>query len=280
MSTPDGLLLAAGSKPLEGELTDRHEHLVARLLRHRRWPDEALVGQSSSGRRAHRRPCPLPSPRRPHTPVARMPPANTPTRRNSVREGSSSRSWLHSMAPRSVCWRPGRSRGPPTSMAREWSSRLRSAARGSDPDPGGGELDGERQPIEATDDLDDIASVLVGQRERRAGPPWPARRTAGRPPSARRRRSTGPRRPSPAGPGAGPGTPARRRCGEDPARRQDRQLGQAGQQPGDQRSALDDLLEVVQDHRIRLAREGGDEDTRAAGWSQDRAAPPRRSPTG
>jgi len=52
-----------------------------------------------------------------------QPPTKTASRRNSRRSSSSSRSWLQAMAPRSVCWRAGRSRAPPVSSGSRRSRR-------------------------------------------------------------------------------------------------------------------------------------------------------------
>ena len=49
------------------------------------------------------------------------------------------------------------------------------------PDPRGGQLDRQRDAVQPGADLPDQRRVPLGQRERRATPPAPARRTAGRP---------------------------------------------------------------------------------------------------
>ena len=53
------------------------------------------------------------------------PPENTESLAKSVRSPSSSRSWLHSMAPRRVRWRAGRSLAPPVRSLRRLERRVR-----------------------------------------------------------------------------------------------------------------------------------------------------------
>jgi hypothetical protein len=57
----------------------------------------------------------------------RQPPAKTARRANRRRSSSPSSAWLQSMAPRSVCWREGKSRGPPVSNISRCSSRSSNA---------------------------------------------------------------------------------------------------------------------------------------------------------
>ena len=60
-----------------------------------------------------------------------QPPMNTEMRRKSRCSASPSRSWLQAIAPRSVCWRAGRSRAPPVRIWSRVSIRPRSADGGS-----------------------------------------------------------------------------------------------------------------------------------------------------
>ena len=60
----------------------------------------------------------------------------------------SSRSWLQSIAPRSVRWRSGRSRPPAVSRASRSPRRLGHRRGRQEPDPGGGQLDRQRQAVE------------------------------------------------------------------------------------------------------------------------------------
>ena len=64
------------------------------------------------------------------------------------------------MASRIVRSRAGWSRGPPVSSGSRRSSRASSAAGGSRRDPGGRQLDRQRQPVQAGADRGDRRGVL------------------------------------------------------------------------------------------------------------------------
>ena len=137
--------------------------------------------------------------RRGHRAHARRRGCRTPTRpsrsgrRRRTRRGArtarrsswSSRSWLQAIAPRSVCWRSGRSRPPAASRPEPVAQALRPSRRARGADPGGGQLDRQRQAVEPADDLRDVGGVLGGQREVGPDRHAPARRTAARPPTGR-----------------------------------------------------------------------------------------------
>ena len=193
------------------------------------------------------------SPAIPHTASAISigpPPANTPSRANSRRSSGSSRSWLQSIAPRSVRWRSGRSRPPPAPRSSRSPRRCAIAA-------------GESSRIRAA-----ASSMASGSPSRRrtisatAAPFAGVSMKSGRTAIAR---STNSRTASDSMSVAGSSVPARgqrqRRDGElllarDPQRRaaghDDRQLGRRAQEVGDDRRPGDDLLEVVE-HEQRAA---------------------------
>ena len=64
-------------------------------------------------------------------PAKVQPPAKTASRAKSACSPASSRSWLQAIVARSVCCRSGRSRAPPVSSGRRFSSRASSAAGAS-----------------------------------------------------------------------------------------------------------------------------------------------------
>ena len=103
-----------------------------------------------------------------------QPPAKTARRAKSCARGSSSRSWLHSIAARSVRWRSGASRGPPVSSGRRVLEPLEQRRRVEQLRARGGELDRERQPVQPAAD-------------RRHASRWAAARA--RPPRARSTKS-------------------------------------------------------------------------------------------
>ena len=80
------------------------------------------------------------------------PPMNTASRSNRRQSGASSRSWLHAIAPRSDRWRSGTSAAPPPGRSSRPSSRSWIAAGVQEPDPRGGQLDGQRHAAEVGDD--------------------------------------------------------------------------------------------------------------------------------
>ena len=88
------------------------------------------------------------------------------------RPGGSS-AWLQSSAARSVCCRRGRSRGPPVSSARRDRSSGSSARGGVQPDPGRGQLDGQRQAVQRGADLADGGQLVRVRGEVRAHGPGP-----------------------------------------------------------------------------------------------------------
>ena len=72
------------------------------------------------------------------------------------------------MASRSVCWRAGRSRGPPVSSGRRRSSRASSAGGGRQLDARRRQLDRQRQAVQAAADRGDGRGV-VASVEREVG---------------------------------------------------------------------------------------------------------------
>ena len=158
------------------------------------------------------------------------------------------------MVSRSVCCRAGRSRAPPVSSGRRCSSRAQHRLRREQPDAGGGQLDGQRQPVQATADLGDGRRVLVGEREVGLTAPRPLdeqghRRVAGASGSARRRL---------------PSVGQRQRRHRElvlaaqlqrrPAGHQHLQARARRQQLGDDRRGGAGLLEVVQQQQQALVR--------------------------
>ena len=95
---------------------------------------------------------------------ASRPPGRPRAARAPLALASSSSSTLQSIVSRSVCWRAGRSRGPPVRSASRASRRCSSSSRRQGSDARGGELDRERQPVDAAADLAHVRLV----RRRRA----------------------------------------------------------------------------------------------------------------
>ena len=148
------------------------------------------------------------------------------------------------MAPRRVRWRSGRVRAPPVSSVRLLLEPGQDLPGGQDLGPGGGQLDGQRQPVQPGADLRHRLGVLLGQLE--AGP-----------------HRLGPldEQPDRVGPakGLGVGGPCRVGQGQrrhhqlllppererDPAGGQHREPRRGGEQLLDHRAGLPHLLEVV-----------------------------------
>ena len=78
-----------------------------------------------------------------------------------------SRSKLQSRVFRSVCCRSGRSRAPPVSSPHPVVEPGQQGLRWQQPDPGRGQLDGQRQPVQPPADLSDRPGVSAGQLETR-----------------------------------------------------------------------------------------------------------------
>ncbi len=104
------------------------------------------------------------------------PPANTARRAKATRSPASSRSWLQSMAPRSVCWRAGRLLRAAGQQAELVSQAREDGLRGQQPDARRRQLDGQRQAIQPHADLGNGRGVRGIHREARAARPWRARR--------------------------------------------------------------------------------------------------------
>ncbi|SCE61849.1 hypothetical protein GA0115253_109876, partial [Streptomyces sp. Termitarium-T10T-6] len=85
--------------------------------------------------------------------ASEQPPAKTERRRRTARSAASSRSQDQSTTARRVCWRGSTVRLPLVRRRKRSSSRSAIWARGEHPQPGGGQFDGERQPVQPTADL-------------------------------------------------------------------------------------------------------------------------------
>ena len=83
-----------------------------------------------------------------------QPPRNTARRAKRRCSSASSRSWVHSIVARSVCWRGSASR-PPLSRSSRCDEALEDLRRGEDARPRGGQLERERQVVEAPAELGD-----------------------------------------------------------------------------------------------------------------------------
>ncbi len=192
------------------------------------------------------------SPGIPHTDSAVSigpPPANTPSRANRRWSSGSSRSWLQSMAPRSVRWRSGRSRPPDDSRPSRSPSRCAIAA-------------GESSRIRAA--ASSIASGRPSSRRTTSATWAPFSGVSVKSGRTAIARSTNRRTASAAMRVADVGR-ARRWQGQrrdrklllagdpqrGPARDDDRQPGRRAQQVGDDRGTRDHLLEVVEHEQGR-----------------------------
>ena len=186
--------------------------------------------RATPGRRARRRRGPRPGRRRPPRRGRSKPPMNTrqPLEQAAVGRVEQVVAPHDRAAQRPLALRDvGRARARQVEPALE---PLVDRGRREEPDPRGGQLDGERHAAEVGDDRGDVAGVGAGDRESRLGPSSRGRRTAGptrtrrappgRAPGSRRaaarvRAARGGRgRAGRAGPG--PGTPARRRSAAGP----------------------------------------------------------------
>ena len=92
-------------------------------------------------------------------------PAKTDSRRSSTCSRSVSRSWLQSIAARSVRWRGGAVRSPVRQQPEPVGHPHPDLVDGERADPGGGQLDRQRDAVEGTADFRDGAGVLRGERE-------------------------------------------------------------------------------------------------------------------
>ena len=125
-------------------------------------------------------------------------PAKTDSRRSSACSRSVSRSWLQSMAARSVCWRGGAARSPVVSSRNRSSTRIRDLFHRQRADPGGGQLDRQRDAVQRPADRRHRGARWLGSARNRARSPRRVRRTAAT-------ASAGADRARPAGrPAAGP----------------------------------------------------------------------------
>ena len=91
------------------------------------------------------------------------------------------------MAPRSVCWRGGRSAPPPVSSGRRVLQPGQQRRGREQPDPRRRQLDRQRQAVQPGADRGHRRRVLGGQREVRAAPPARAARRAPPPASCAER---------------------------------------------------------------------------------------------
>ena len=164
-------LVAALGQPLERVLAHRLEHPEAPLG----GGDEALVHERGEPveRLAGRTP---PRPPRASSRRRRRRAARTAPARRHRAGRSSSRS-----SARSVCWRSGASRGPALSRSSRRSRRSRIAGRGEQLAARGGELDRERQAVEALADALDPLAVAGPEREPRVQRPRAAHEQLERP---------------------------------------------------------------------------------------------------
>ena len=97
-------------------------------------------------------------------------PANTPRRSNTNRSSSFNDEYDHSTVARSVWCRSTVARRPPASSRNRSSSSAGDLRRAHRDHAGGGQLDGERDAVEATADHRDRPGVVVtGEREARLG---------------------------------------------------------------------------------------------------------------
>ena len=95
-------------------------------------------------------------------------PGKTESRRKAARSRSDSRSWLQAMAARRSRCRSGASRGPLVSSAHPAAEPERELARREHPQPRGGQLDRQRQPVETDADLGQRAGGVRREPDARA----------------------------------------------------------------------------------------------------------------
>ena len=143
VSAPEDIFFARFLEPLERVLADRLQHPVALACA----ADEALVDERRSVSRSASQ-----------TVFGRLERAaageyREPTK--SACSSSESRSWLHAIVARSVRCRSGASRGAAGEERQSVLQPLEDRCRREHLDAGGGELDRERQVVEAAADLDD-----------------------------------------------------------------------------------------------------------------------------
>ena len=99
----------------------------------------------------------------------------------------SSSEWLQSIVARSVCCRSGRSRAPEVSTLERVVEPLEQRLRREEPQPGGGELERERQAVQAPADRRDGLGVLGASARTSL---WSSSRARRRARSPDRRRAT------------------------------------------------------------------------------------------
>ena len=162
----DGVLLACLSQLEAGELAHRLVQSIAGRTLARPPSSPATCRPATTARPGHapparRRRCTTDS-----TSSSVNLPANTHSRRRSVRSSDPSRSWLHSMVVRSVWWRGSAARLPPVSSAEPVGQAIEDLLRREDPRPDRRELDRERQAVEPAAQVHDRRPVGGGQLER------------------------------------------------------------------------------------------------------------------